>query len=136
MVSPQPSLSNLSYSPNLGPSPLLFLRSPSPMQLDPPSASHGLEGPSDFESPIAPSLTSQPIFIELEHWCDVIDSNLKESDDDDEFFMTADNIDGASQALLEFLIAQHSRKLLLCPQQTKLHDNIPRHSSIAGLFFS
>jgi hypothetical protein len=137
IVSPQQSPINLSYSPNPGPvhntppSPL-FLRSPSPVRLDPPSASHG--GPNDSGDPI----TFQPIFTELQHWRDVIDSNLKESDEDEgQFFMTANDIDLASRALLEFIIAQHSGEDNLSrPRQSTLYVRIRKHSSIAGLFFS
>jgi hypothetical protein len=112
IVSPQPSPIFLSYSPNLAPihrtpSPL-FLRSPSPVQVDPPLDGHGLGGPSVRDNPIDPPRPSRPVHTELQHWRDVIDDNLKESDDEQQFFMTADDIDIGSQALLEFIMAQHS----------------------------
>lgn len=144
-VSPQSSFIDLSYSPSLAPiqttPSLLFLRSPSPEQLSLPSASHGLGGPSDSDNlnMILTPLPSAPIFTELQHWRDVIDTNLKESDESDEgqFFMTADDIDLASTALLEFIIAQHSGKDNVSRlRQTELKVCIRKHSSIAGLFFS
>jgi hypothetical protein len=105
------------------------------MKLDLPSASHG--GSNDSDNPITP-LPSQPIFTELQHWRDLIDSNLRESENDEgQFFMTADDVDLASRALLEFINAQHSgQENLSRARQTALKARIRKHSSLPGLFFS
>jgi hypothetical protein len=105
------------------------------MKLDSPSASHG--GLNDSENPRI-RLPSQPIFTELQHWRDLIDTNLKESENDDgQFFMTAEDVDLASRALLEFINAQHSgEENLSRVRQSTLKVRIQKHSSLSGLFFS
>ena len=101
----------------------------------------GLGGPSDHDSnnPIAPPRASQAVFTELQHWRNVIDTALKGSDEEDDegqFFMTADDIDRASLALLDFIMAQHSGEdNLPRRRQSELNVRIRKHSSISGLFF-
>lgn len=107
------------------------------MQVDLPSDSHGLVNPNVSDNLIDLPRPSRPVHTELQHWRDVIDDNLKESNDEEQFFMTANDIDIASQALLEFVMAQHSGEDNLSrSRQSELKVSIRRHSTIAGLFFS
>jgi hypothetical protein len=84
-------------------------------------------------------LLTAPEYLNIESWIEAVKDSIHACEEGDEgsFFLKANDIGNAAQALIEFLILQHSTgKNLSRKRQEELKVTIQPHSSLKGLFFS
>jgi hypothetical protein len=76
-------------------------------------------------------------YVSLTSWRLQVDAELSSSDEEHHFFLKAENVDSAAQALLEFLVSIHSgQDNISRARRTELKVKIQPGASISGLFFT